>query len=452
MNPQAATLLCLLGICGLFKLDYDRKGRTSPALWLPTVWLAIAGSRAVSLWLDMSPSVDQQVTEGSPLDRNIFFALLLAGVIVLIRRGLAVTRLLKANGPIVLFVLYCVVSIAWSDYPDIAFKRWTKSLGDFVMTLTILTDRNPELALKRVVTRLGFVFVPLSVLLIKYFPQMGRYYSPFEGTAFYCGVAHDKNMLGKICLVLGLGLCWRLYEEWSGERRTRVVLAVGTTIGMLLWLFHMANSMTSLSCFFFGNSLLLATRWKKILRNRKLVHLMVATVILVSFAVLFLDVGQFALEAMGRNPTLTGRTELWGELRTMVVNPVLGTGFESFWLGTRLDQLARAHWWHPNEAHDGYFEVYLNLGWMGIVLLAMILISGYRGMHRRLYWDAPGARVRLAYFAVAIAYNYTESAIRTLDPMWFILVFSLFAVPRPPSGIAAREESMPDDALAEVPA
>ena len=33
---------------------------------------------------------------------------------------------------------------------------------------------------------------------------------------------------------------------------------------------------------------------------------------------------------------------------------------------------------HLNEAHNGYIEIYLNLGWVGVCLLAIILISGYR--------------------------------------------------------------------------
>jgi O-antigen ligase len=219
----------------------------------------------------------------------------------------------------------------------------------------------------------------------------------------------------------------------------------------------MANSMTSLSCFVFGNCILLGTSFLNVARKRAFVHLMVAAVILASFAVLFLHVGDFVLEAMGRTPTLTGRTELWGELKDMTVNPLFGTGFESFWLGTRLEHIWSLHWWHPTEAHDGYFEVLLNLGWMGLVLLGIVAITGYRNILKLLDLDPSNGRIRLAYFVAAIAYNYTESAIRTLDPVWFMFVLSVFALPkvRPfhiPQEQQPKQEWWTDIVLAEASA
>ena len=46
-----AFLICSTGIAGLFFLDRDKSVRTSKALWLPVIWLWIAASRPVSLWL-----------------------------------------------------------------------------------------------------------------------------------------------------------------------------------------------------------------------------------------------------------------------------------------------------------------------------------------------------------------------------------------------------------------
>ncbi len=37
-----------------------------------------------------------------------------------------------------------------------------------------------------------------------------------------------------------------------------------------------------------------------------------------------------------------------------------------------------------NEAHNGYIEVYLNLGWLGLGLIALILGQGYRRAVRAL--------------------------------------------------------------------
>jgi exopolysaccharide production protein ExoQ len=80
-------------------------------------------------------------------------------------------------------------------------------------------------------------------------------------------------------------------------------------------------------------------------------------------------ISSLALKLLDRDPTLTGRVFIWQQAAALQPNPILGAGFESFWLGERLQKMWAIHWWHPNEAHNGYIETYLNLGIVGCVLL-----------------------------------------------------------------------------------
>jgi O-antigen ligase len=434
---QIATLIFIVGICGLFYLDRDPEARTSKALWLPVVWLWIAGSRPVSEWQThgIVSSADQYM-DGSPIDRNIFVVLLAIGMVVLFGRAAAVLKLLRANGPIVLFLLFCAASVLWSDYPDIAFKRWIKSLGDYVMILIVLTDPDRISAIKRVLARAGFVLLPGSVLLIKYFPELGRKYAThWDSTVYFTGVSADKNMLGVACLIFGLGSMWRFLQELragKGQRRNGSLIAHGAVIAIDCWLFWKINSMTSLSCFVLGTGLIVATIFPTVARKRAVVHAMVAACVAFCFCVLFLGFGGFLLAAAGRNPTLTGRTELWETLRGMTVNPVLGAGFESFWLGKRLEKLWSIYWWQPNESHNGYLETYLNLGWTGLVLLVGIMMTGYQNLIRQLGEGLETAPLRLAFFFVGVAYNFTEAAIRTVSPVWISFILAVMVLPKTP--------------------
>src|SRR5712671_2453467 len=216
---QIATVVYAFGILGLFVLDRDRRGQTSIALWLPVVWLLINGSRPVSVWLQIGPPASADLyLEGSPLDRSIYLALLAIGVMVLLWRPAAVVRFFRANPWIVLFVSYCAISVSWSDYPAVAFKRWIKSVSDIVMVVIVLTEAQRSCAIRRLLARTAFVLVPISVLLIKYYPDMARYYSRWEGKQFVSGVAEDKNMLGMTCLVFGLGAVWQLVGAWRTQK------------------------------------------------------------------------------------------------------------------------------------------------------------------------------------------------------------------------------------------
>src|SRR5215475_1719779 len=101
MPPQIATLLFALGIAGLFWLDRDDSVRTSKALWLPTIWLLIAGSRSPFAWFGMGAAADVpgQLPESSLPDQLLAGSLMMSGLVVLIVGRKKVADLLRASWP-----------------------------------------------------------------------------------------------------------------------------------------------------------------------------------------------------------------------------------------------------------------------------------------------------------------------------------------------------------------
>ena len=374
-----------------------------------------------------------QVLEGSPADRMFYTLLLVLGLVVLFSRGRQVGKLLKSNGTILLFFFYCAVSIVWSDYPEVSVKRLFKALGDLVIVLVVFSDSDPIGAIKRFLARPTFVLIPLSILFIKYYPSLGTKFSPFGGAVMNTGVTNNKNTLGVIVLLFGLGTLWQFltaYQDREDVWRKRRLIAHGAVLAMVFWLLWKANSMTALSCFFMAGALLLVTNLRLFMRRPIFVHILIAAMLVVSASIVFLGVSPDTLAAMGRNPTLTDRTEVWGWLFGLVRNPILGTGFESFWLGPRLEKLWNIYWWHPNEAHNGYIEIYINLGWTGIVLLAVVLVAGYRKIMAAYRRHLPLANLCLAYFLVGMTYNFTEAALfKMLAPAWIFTLFAMTCAP-----------------------
>ena len=433
MPRSIATVIFALGILGLFVLD--RKDKASLALWIPVAWVFLAGSRMVSQWLQQGIAMEgtpDQVLDGNPLDRFILSGLLVAGLMVLLARGRRIETLARALGPILLFLLYGAVSIIWSDYPDVALKRWVKAFTDVVMVLVILTDADPSAAVKRLLGRLGFLLIPLSVLLIVYYPQIGREHDPWTWRENYVGVATSKNGLGYVCLVFGLGSLWHVLEASQGGRAARgsgPLIAHSTVLLMTLVLFWKVNSATSLVCFLVGGGLIALTKRSAFVRETAALHFLVGAVLFLCLFGLFLNAGTDIVEALGRDPTLTGRTALWDQVLRMTVNPWFGAGFESFWLGERLERLWATYWWHPNQAHNGYLEVFLNLGWLGVALLSFVIAWGYRNVLGALRRNPEAGGLRLAFFVVALVYNLTEAAFRVMHPVWIAFLLAVAVVP-----------------------
>jgi len=249
----------------------------------------------------------------------------------------------------------------------------------------------------------------------------------------YTGVTEHKNSLGTICMVFGLAFLWCLLEQYQTKRkhhRLQYLLAYGIGLAMAMWLLWMSDSATSSSCFFMAAALLVVPRLPTIGRRLRVVHLMVAVFVCISLFALFFDTGGGLVESLGRNPTLTGRTAIWRQVVNLAGNSLFGAGNESFWLGDRLQKM-----WSDNpgarlnEAHNGYLEVYLNLGWCGVTLLAVLIVTGYQNVIIAFRRDRHIGGLKVAYFLVAIIYSFTEAGFRMISPTWIIFLLATTAIP-----------------------
>ena len=454
MPPPLMAFVCLVGIVGLFVLDHDETSRTSKALWIPTAWLFLNCSRPVSLWLNAfglgggsRMDVAQVYLEGSPIDGAVFTLLLVAGLIVVAHRMPRVTPFFGKMKPVLFFFSYCALSTLWSDYPFVAFKHWNKGIGDIIMVLIILTDPDAVAALKRLFSRIGFALLPLSILFIKYYPSIGRAFT-VSGFPMYTGVTMQKNTLGVICLIFGLGSLWRFLAVYRGRqvsRRKQLLIAHGTILAMVAWLLYMCNSMTSISCFVMAGGLLVIANRPTVARRTVLVHLLVAAVIGISVFALFFDSSGGIVQDLGRNQTLTGRTAIWEAVIPLAGNPLIGTGYESFWLGKRLEKF-----WTVDdgafagiqEAHNGYLELFLNLGWIGVVLLAVVIVTGYPKVIATFRQDPAVGSLGLAFFVSEVVYNCTEAGFRMMFPLWIFFLVAVLGMPKTPvpQGLTAVDE------------
>ena len=131
MPKQLAAVLCFMFIGYLFYVDFRRPDRGSPALWVPTIWMFLIGSRHVSAWLNLRPEFDsaQDLAEGSPIDRAVFFGLIIAGILILARKKIDWERLLIKNGWLVLYLLYCLASVTWTDDPALLHETVGEGSG-----------------------------------------------------------------------------------------------------------------------------------------------------------------------------------------------------------------------------------------------------------------------------------------------------------------------------------
>src|SRR5215467_4755148 len=256
MPPILAFLLWFVCLLGVLLFDPAKVSKPSLALWVPLFWMFIIASRLPSQWLGGSyGAASESIEEGNPLDRAIFALLILIALAILMSRSFRWSDFFTHNRVLVSFLLFALMSVLWSDFPFVSFKRWFRDFGDYLAVLIVLSDARPMDAFSTMLRRLCYSLIPLSILVIKYYPQIGKQYEIWSGASVFVGVSTSKNMLGVVCLIAGIYFFWDTLTRWPDrkERRTKRAIYVNVAmIGMTLWLLKLANSATSKVCLALG--------------------------------------------------------------------------------------------------------------------------------------------------------------------------------------------------------
>ena len=430
-----ALFLTIAFIVVLFARDSREKSNVTGALWLPFLWIVVSpGSRFLSQWLTIFgfPMGGITVEDGSPVDAIFYLCVIVTGIFVLHQRRVSCFKFIRNNRWLTLFLAYCLLAILWSDFPFVSFKRWIKLLGDPIMALIVLTEPDVMEAVSRLMKRCAYVMLPVSILFIKYFPDLGRLYDQWEGHAMYTGIATNKNELGFDCWILGAVLFWHSLQvlQWEAGRRKRdeILLCAGL-LCMDLWLLKMAHSASSLVALMLAIGIMLFLGFRWVDKRRVGAYVSIG---IMGCALAGAGLGLFGsfIHLLGRDETFTGRTDIWQILWNWKVNPLVGTGYEGFWLGDRREAVQNLY---PglNEAHNGYLETYLNLGSIGVVITLAVLLAAYGKSRRDLFRNFEFGRLRMAYLVSFIVYNWTEAAFR-LNAFPFFMFF-LVAIDLPKS-------------------
>jgi exopolysaccharide production protein ExoQ len=429
MPPFLALLLWLVFLIGLFWFDPAKTRGTSVALWVPLIWMFFLGSRLPSQWLGMGAGA---LEEGSPLDRTIDLVLILLAIGILMSRSFKWADFLGRNLALTAFLSFALLSVLWSDFPFVALKRWFRDLGNYLVILVALSDAQPLEAVRALLRRFCYLLITLSILIIKYYPEIGRVYDSWTGLPQIVGPTTGKNLLGVVALLSGIFFFWDTATRWS-DRRARltkqIILVNLAFLAMTLWVLNLASSATARVCLVLGCLVIVAAHSKVFHRHPGVLKILAPA----AFGLYLVLAFGFGLNgelagAVGKDPTLTDRTKIWGFILSMDVNPLLGTGYESFWMGPRLEWFwLRAGLGHINEAHNGFLEVYLNLGFVGLFFLVGFLIASYKTICRRLRRFSSLASLTLALWTVLLFYSVTEAGFRS-GLMWLAFLLGGIAI------------------------
>jgi exopolysaccharide production protein ExoQ len=454
MPSALALLLCSAFVFFLLRYDRRESPKVSSALWVPTIWIFSIATKPLANWFGAG---GEDIESGSPLDRIFVSGLLCLGLLILAGRKLDWRSVIKQNTWLILLIVYMLISILWSDIPFVSLKRWLRELTAVIMAFVVLTEPAPRQAMESLFRRTVYVLIPFSILLIKYFPQYGVQYR-WSGEVMWVGVTLQKNGLGRLCLISAFFLIWTLIRRWKGRdiyRRKLQTLAEVALLVLTLWLLKgpatWAASASGLVALSTGLATLVGLLWMKKHRidlGGKRWMAVLACIIALGIIQPLVGgstLGGFA-SSLGRNETLTGRSDIWALLLPSAMHsPILGSGFGGFWTSMTTAKI------EVNEAHNGYLEVCLGLGVIGLLLTVFFLLSFCRNAVRALAHDFDWATLCICYLIMASVHNISESSFDSFTRHLMAVVLLLaVTLPAAVKRQSAREQSVERKAVNSV--
>ena len=320
----------------------------------------------------------QDVDTSNILNQVIYSPMYVAAVLCLLYKYQSAWNVIRSEKYLTLFLAWSLISILWSDYWFVSFKRWLQLFGGTAVILSgLVYARTTENILASI--RIVLVcYLTLTLAAIIFHP--GALDPDFHT---FRGLEPSKNVFGQTCL-LSL-IFWTYFLQNSHSR-----LESGANIFFWILSFFLFVGSASYTAYFSLGFLLII--FFNIYLHKKIFKRVIGS-IFSYLLLLFTNASIFwlllalkgpierVLHLFGKDLTLTGRTELWTLVFELTKDHLfLGSGFGGFWTpnASFMHSFFEEHYWIPNQSHMGYLDVWNNTGLIGLLLCIWMLVSCLR--------------------------------------------------------------------------
>ena len=322
---------------------------------------------------------------------------------------------------LLVLIALCLVSVVWSIDPEGTIRRWIALFmtvfGAYAMAARFSWKRLSELV------AIAFALMMAgSVILAVAFPHMGRMQDLFVGA--WRGMWLEKNNLGA-AMAIGFVAAVAAALHNPSRRWLWAIVAVCMVAVTVL-----STSKTALMAIVIGAGgigFIVASRRGPVVG---IVLIWLGACIMLGLAGFILFAPDHIFLLLGKDPTLTGRTFIWdGIARVMESRPLLGYGYGVVWTDEApyapLAKISQVAGFRAYHAHSCWYEVWLALGAVGLVIWACVFGEVWlKALYRSYRGD--GGYFALPMIGIYSLSSLTESmALGWNDMRWCLFVMVL---------------------------
>ncbi len=338
--------------------------------------------------------------------------LMVLGLFALAGAPLRAARLAYDNFALILLIFWAGLSVLWSVDPATSFQR-VLTIAVAAIAAAGLVIRFSAKSLAHLVVLTTCIGMGLSLVLW----LSGDPLAVDRIAGGVRGAFTHKNVLGQITAIgtlLGIGLLQR--------PGARLLGAAALVLGVICLL--VARSATAIASTMAGILILYVLA---VIGSRRLPPFIKPAMALAGLlgGVLLILAYPLVLEALGRDASLTGRDQIWQfTLDRWEQRPWLGYGFRAFWTADYNRGLIASNFWAKyDQSHNGYLQILLDLGLVGLGLFLTWLIS-VLARSLRLLGD-PDLRMWISLWAAFIVYSFTEAIYLTPNGFtWLVIMLA----------------------------
>jgi O-antigen ligase len=357
-------------------------------------------------------------TPGSNAFHKISVALVCLICMVLVaRRFSSVLALSRRMNLVLAFPALAILSCVWSAEPLQSVVSGG-TLLIFTVFVIYVADRFSFQRQFELIILVGAIALPLSIALALLVPSVGTSEAGWRGI-----LSPKQNCAAVSTLWLITALHWKCSGIYQKLFRATYIVMCGVLIIMAqsrtgwalalvavflwgaIWLLQRMPATQALAVFLLGLAGAAGVAYG--------IHLSAPTI----------------LAAVGKDSTLSQRTIIWtAAWQAASQHPILGYGFAAFWRGLYgpSQSVVLIAGWGLQQAQDGFLDVWLGIGVVGVAMIALMTAKAIRNAARSFFSDGNRAYVRwcIVVIVCTLLYNIGESTIGLFNMTWFLFLLA----------------------------